>query len=152
MVTASLSLYCPPMKIFKISRKLHRTDTEPMTATVTINGQSFQIENVTIPPTDVNRIKLGKWKVNKCVGATPLGMLPSMIVNLPEEGTDVSCVNGEIAIIAEKIIATVKMKMLDGSNWEGTVTFPACSVSVPLPGHPSVAAAITAPGSLTQTG
>ena len=55
---ATVSIYCPPMSIDKISRKLRRTAVEPMVVTVVMpDGSVLTFKDVTIPPTDVNAVR-----------------------------------------------------------------------------------------------
>ena len=143
--TATISIYCPPMAIYKINGKLHRTAAEPMIATMWFDDGTYQIiSGVIIPPTLVNKVPLTvlTWKVQPCEGADAARQI---VVTLPAELVVFDIMAA--TMVARAIPADVVLKRQDGI-WKGVVIFPDCPTD--LFSHPTQASAVTASGTLTR--
>jgi hypothetical protein len=144
IIMATISLYCPPMPINKISGKLHRTAAEPMRATITWDdGSTTVIENVIIPITEVDRKGLLRWAVKPCIGKDVNNYV---IVELPEEAVVFEI--QAMTMVAIKIEAKVTINIPGKGKWTGVVEFPDCPTDILV--SPMMAAAVTAEGPITQ--
>lgn len=153
MKTCTVSLYCPPMAIYRDPRGgilAHRTAAEPMTATIVMpDGSVLTIGGVLIPATEVDLVSIVEllWRVRACVGTNESARRPSeppFTVKLPPEDTRFEM--AALTMVALAIDAPTVM--VDGRDlWEGSVRFPDCRVD--LLKNPMVAEAVTAVGSLT---
>ncbi len=156
MTTASVSLYCCPMPITKISWDLRVTDAEPMVATITIPpcwptkvGQSTHqqvvtIDPVTIPPTYVKRQGLLRWQVDACLGLGRNYEGWVLVVELPVEPVVFRL--SAFTMVALAIDAPTTLTSPYGRRWRGHVTFPDCKTNL----FTMTAEAVTAVGVLTE--
>lgn len=142
MSTATVSLYCPPMKIAKVNGELRRTAAEPMTATIVLDdGTKYTIPDVTIPPTLVRKCGLLSWEVDPCVGQDASEIV---VVKLPSEPVHFEL--EYLTMVAEAINAPLTFTLPSGDVWEGSVRFP----DAPFNLLTQEAEAVTATGTLTK--
>ncbi|MDE2100653.1 MAG: hypothetical protein KGL39_25640 [Patescibacteria group bacterium] len=148
--TLSVSLFCPKMAIHKLSADLAQTAVEPMTATLTAeDGTKTIIENVTIPPTFVDRQKQTPedvlrilWIVRACEGET---LYRLFVCSIPPQTCEMDLAT--LGFAAKAIDASVVYTDVQGRTWKGTVHFPDCEVQWWL--QPLEAVPVTAIGTLT---
>lgn len=139
---ATVSIYCPPMKITPVNRKLRRTALEPMTVTIQMpDGTQLVFQNVTIPETDVHAIHWPRhWMVDPCKAENGDDRGNYVIVSLPQEPVDVHLLAGYSVALA--IDATITLMLASGPTHTGTVTFPDCKT----PLSTGIAESVTATG------
>ncbi len=146
---ANISVYCPPMEIYKIDRNHRQTASEPMTATITFPDYTkITISPVTIPATNVTRQRLLNWLVDGCTGSTPHGASPSLMVYLPPELVLFRWWKWFPTMVAQPIDARTALVLANNEVWTGTIHFPACPINILR--NPMLAAAITAVGKLSS--
>lgn len=128
MQQCSITLYCPPMQIFKtVDRNVRMTAQEDMVCTITMpDGTKIIIPKVTIPPTPARRQGFLNWLVDACVGAGTDGV-NSCVTNLPPEPTTFSLFG--FTMIARQIAAPTTVK-IGALTFSGLVTFPDTSVNI----------------------
>ncbi len=127
--------YCPPMPIYKINNRLRRTAAEPMRVTlIWPDGMQKVISNVTIPPTDVNRLSLGHWVVEACEAH---GEQDGLAIHfwLPAEDVllDLNALfhTGHIYMVAQQMTASVYLNIeSEHLGGTGSVIFPNCKTDV----------------------
>ena len=142
MATAKISVYCPPMKINKVSRRLRRTDAEPMEAIVLLLDGAVVLKPVLIPETFVDKLGLLHWMVRACKGVYE-GADASLIVNLPKEPVWFEW--SEMTLVAQPIEAETTLVLPDLETWTGKVRFPKCRLNI----WTMTAKEVTAEGKLT---
>ena len=124
----SVTLYCPPMQIFKTAdRNVRMTAQEDMVCTIVMpDGTKVVIPKVTIPPTLVRKQGFLNWLVDACVGAGNDGV-NSCLTYLPPEPTTFSLFG--FTMIARKIEAPTTIK-IGALTFSGSVTFPDTSLDI----------------------
>jgi hypothetical protein len=141
---ATVSIYCPPMSIDKISRKLRRTAVEPMVVTVVMpDGSVLTFKDVTIPPTDVNAVSWPfYWMVKACMAENGDDFSNYFVVELDEEPVTVYPSKGYS--LAHEVPCKFTLMTARGPVYGGTGKFPECKV--PFFGK---AQSVTATGTIT---
>jgi len=143
MTSVKLTLNCPPMAVFPVSRKLRRTAAEPMTANLTWpDFTGIMIYPVLIPATDVHRKGMLHWQVDACIGAGQDASGNSIVVNLPVEPVLFNLTHFDME--AQPITAPVTVTLADGRVGTGSVVFPICRTSLIT----GIAEAVIAQGSV----
>lgn len=144
--TVKVELYCPPMKIFRKSMTLRRTDVEPMT--LTIRALGVEIGGVVIPETDVRPVFLWplRWEVAACVGENAPSIAVYVRCELPPEPVHVFPLQKRA--VAKAIWADLFVHVAaDGREGRGRVRFPDCRAK--LGRDFALAEEVTARGTLT---
>lgn len=140
---ATISLFCPPMPVYKVNGHRRITAEESMVATITFPGGVVCMLEAVIPPTCVRWQSLLFWMVDACIGhGEQHGM--ELTVQLPPEPV----VFRWYTMVALAIDAPSTLLMPDGSRWEGSVRFPDCRTNI----FTMVAEAVTAVGTLEKVG
>src|SRR5882724_9126304 len=113
---ASVSLYCPPMKVNYVSGTLRQASAEPMAATISLPDGSTLTMTVTIPATIVRRQGMLRWLVDACVGKGQQDGW-ELTTELPQEPV-VFSLSG-FCMVAKAIQAPTTLLGPDGSTWKG---------------------------------
>lgn len=139
---ATITLHCPRMKIDRVSGRLRRTHAEPMLGRLVVGGSSLMIPDITIPPTEVDKVGPFKWRVRPCQGSytSQSGPVRFVVVSLPEEPVLLEVDSaGVLTMVAIAIMASCRVELDDGrilatlgTDQSGWVRFPDCPTDNPL--------------------